>query len=1224
MSLITWRRAGSRGHPIEYNPAQKHADCAVVIKTLRWAACVGLLLLLGWAAVLEVRTSFVQAQLFARWAKKMTYTVSLGPNRDIRFPRGGPYDERQGYTKLPSFVAALRSDHFSIARQAKLSPAFNRFIADGGYAIYNEKARTGLTVLDRSGSPLYAAAYPERIYTDFNSIPPVVINTLLFLEDRSLLQQRYRDRNPAIDWKRFLVAATGRFGGWFDPDLREGGASTLATQIEKFRHSPGGLTPNALEKLRQMATASLRAYLDGRNTISTRRQIVIDYLNSIPLSARPDFGETIGIGDGLWAWYGTDFARANSLLSEPPSPADLVGRAEVYRQVLSLLLANRRPSYYLLAGHRALTSITDRYLHLLSDAGVISPTLRDAALGTRLHFRDEVPPTPVSFVGRKAANTIRKKLSAMLQTPDLYSLDRLDLTVETTFDANVQQRVTNVLARLSHPNYVRSLGLVGPALLDGEEPAKVHYSVVLYERGAHNNEIRVHADSLNEPFDINSGAKLMLGSTAKLRTLVTYLDVIADLHRQYRQLSAPELRALAVDAQDPLTRWACAYLATISDRGLQAMLDAAMARHYSASPDEEFYTGGGPAVFHNFDEIEDHETPTVTEAFERSINLAFIRLMRDLTRYYIAKAVTSKEMLDPKNAARTEYLARFADTEGRQYIDRFYADYHGLGPNGALAMLSGRTRPSADRLAVIFRSVLPKAGLSEFGAFFDRQLPTIDYSEIARLYTEYAPNRWPLNERARVAGLHPLELWLAAYLQAHPGATRAEVLQASAEARQEAYEWLFKTTNSQEQDLRIKTILEEDAFDKILRDWRAQGYPFGHLVPSLATAIGSSGDRPEALAELIGIILDGGVKMPTVDINRMHFAAGTPYDTEMVLDSEMPQRVLAPEVAATVQRALKGVVAHGTGSRAQGAYTLPDGSSLTIGGKTGTGDNQFDNFGPEGQVTASRTVDRTATFVFFLGDRFFGTITAYVSGLEAAQYHFTSALAVTLLKALAPDLRPLIDSSPEAGLAVAAEPSGLEQARDLSSAMLKPGATNFALELGDIIALPNPTATPPNLSSNQAAGSTTPSEGDFATTRGWLMQVSGTGDGTYLLEVAERPDPGAPFIVARVPEPDAVPDDQPELRQRVIAVRSFIKERLLYGKEPDQRGWPMVHRPYITLTAQLFFAKDHHDGSLPSMERTERTSSWELAPIVEMGFPPRQSAAHTPVAPQQRLSAPPT
>jgi len=42
---------------------------------------------------------------------------------------------------------------------------------------------------------------------------------------------------------------------------------------------------------------------------------------------------------------------------------------------------------------------------------------------------------------------------------------------------------------------------------------------MLYERGAERNYLRIHADSLNSPFDINSGAKLILGSTAKLRTL---------------------------------------------------------------------------------------------------------------------------------------------------------------------------------------------------------------------------------------------------------------------------------------------------------------------------------------------------------------------------------------------------------------------------------------------------------------------------------------------------------------------------------------------------------------------------------------------------------------------------------------------------------------------------------------------------------------------------------
>jgi hypothetical protein len=46
--------------------------------------------------------------------------------------------------------------------------------------------------------------------------------------------------------------------------------------------------------------------------------------------------------------------------------------------------------------------------------------------------------------------------------------------------------------------------------------------------------------------------------------------------------------------------------------------------------------------------------------------------------------------------------------------------------------------------------------------------------------------------------------------------------------------------------------------------------------------------------------------------------------------------------------------------------------------------------------------------VFFLGDRFFGTITAYVPGTIAGTYHFTSALAVQLLRALEPQLEPLL------------------------------------------------------------------------------------------------------------------------------------------------------------------------------------------------------------------------
>jgi hypothetical protein len=97
--------------------------------------------------------------------------------------------------------------------------------------------------------------------------------------------------------------------------------------------------------------------------------------------------------------------------------------------------------------------------------------------------------------------------------------------------------------------------------------------------------------------------------------------------------------------------------------------------------------------------------------------------------------------------------------------------------------------------------------------------------------------------------------------------------------------------------------------------------------------------------------------------------------------------------------------------RARGVFFGADRKPLRIGGKTGTGDNRFESFGPGHQLIESRLVDRTATFVFFVGDRLYGTVTAFVPGAQAANYHFTSSLAVSFVRALAPELRALIDES---------------------------------------------------------------------------------------------------------------------------------------------------------------------------------------------------------------------
>jgi hypothetical protein len=101
-------------------------------------------------------------------------------------------------------------------------------------------------------------------------------------------------------------------------------------------------------------------------------------------------------------------------------------------------------------------------------------------------------------------------------------------------------------------------------------------------------------------------------------------------------------------------------------------------------------------------------------------------------------------------------------------------------------------------------------------------------------------------------------------------------------------------------------------------------------------------------------------------------------------------------------------VQDGTAKRAKTAFVKDDGSVIALGGKTGTGDQRFDVFGAGHRLIESRYVNRSATFVFNIGERFFGSMTAYVHGPDSAHYDFTSALPVQLLVKLAPSLMPMI------------------------------------------------------------------------------------------------------------------------------------------------------------------------------------------------------------------------
>lgn len=748
----------------------------------------------------------------------------------------------------------------------------------------------------------------------------------------------------------------------------------------------------------------------------------------MPLAGFPNHGEIIGIGDGLALWFGADFTQVNRVLAAPANTDDELDRQGLaLKQVLSLIISQRRPGYYLGKGRGELERLTERYLRLMATQGFLDPKIAEAAARARLHF-NTVPPVPDALppATSKAAVAIRNELSRLLDGASFYDLQRMDLVAETSLDLDAQQQSTQILRSLRDPKNLPALGLDSFGLSTPEKAARVNYSFTLYERGPATNYLRIQTDSLDQPLDVNSGTKLELGSTAKVRTLITYLEIISTLYDELRQDPPEKLEAMVANG-DPLTAWVAGQLRDNGDKGLPAMLDAAMEKHYSANTGESFFTAGGVHHFANFNR-HDGGMMTVSHGLQQSVNLVFIRIMRDIEDYYIARIPGTAGVMDnPNHPARAAYLRAFIDMEGRQYLARFLPDYQNLDRAGILAHIAERAKFMAPHLAAAYRTVRPQAGFAEFAAFINQwAVPKgIDDAKMHKLYDTYAPQRLDLADRSYISRLHPLELWLAGYLYDHPHPKWDDIVAAGAGVRQESYQWLLKPSRFHAQNLRIKTMLEREAFVQIHKDWQRVGYPFDALIPSYATAIGTSGDRPDALAELMGIIVSGGYRQPVVRIERLRFAASTPYETTMKAAPAAGPLVLRSEIAKVVRRGLIDVVQNGTARRAYDAVTGPDGQPLVIGGKTGTGDNRLIRFGHGGGRLGSEPKSRTATFVFFIGDRYFGTVTAFVEGPAADQYKFTSALPAQLFKAHAPVIERLMGVKPSAGAQAGTHPSAI-------------------------------------------------------------------------------------------------------------------------------------------------------------------------------------------------------
>ena len=1001
-------------------------------RSARWPKILALVVLVigGLAGLVyhELRTSAIQSWLLSRYAARLSYEIKRGPSPSIAFPRGGPFDTQRGYPRLGDFRRRLESAGYTVAERARQSAGMVRFIRWGVTPPYREPAVAGLVIRDFRGESIYDGRPGDALFPSFEEVPPLIVSTLLFLENRELTNPTGPGSNPAIDWGRLGKASGLYVARGVGLPVRSEGGSTLAVQLEKYRHSESGRTASPLDKLRQLTAASLRAYRDGPDSTASRQEIVLDYLNTMPLAAAPGYGEVHGLGNGLRAWFDLDLDGVESALTSPGSgPA----KAAAYKHVLALLYAVRAPTRYLVEDPGLLDKKITAYGDLLLKAGVIDRELNRELHEAPLRFGGHVDQPPIDFAERRAATAIREDVRRILGVRSPWEMDRLHLEIESTIDGTLQDAATRLFSRLGDKAFVDAHGLRAEHLLLTGDPSRVVYSLLLFERAPAGNVLRVQADNLDQPFDINSGMKLDLGSTAKLRTLAHYLEVMESLHAELAPLDPEALDRRAAEARDrdPLTRWAAETLRKTPGLTLDAFLAQALDRTYPAHPWETFFTGGGVHSFENFEPEDNRRTFPVHEALAHSTNLVFIRVMRDLVRFhearlpYDARAV----LADPEHPERRRMLEEMADKEARQHLARAYAKYQGLESSAVLKKLLGERVHSPRHVAMVFFAWHPGADASTLEQWSDAQGFPVPAEDLSKLVRTYGNRKLSLLDYGYLLGRHPLDVWSAGEMSRTPALGWDELMARSREPRRLASAWLLQGRLRHPQDLRVRIQLEQDAFARMTPAWRRLGFPFEQLVPSYATAIGSSADRPAALAELMGIIANDGVRRPTTSIQSLRFASDTPYHTVFKPAAAPGERVMSVPVARALRKTLVEVVENGTARRVAGAFQVPGGKPMVVGGKTGSGDNRFDTFAGPGRLISSRPVSRTAAFVFYLGDRYFGILTASVAGKAAGQYQFTSALPLTVLRPLSPEINARAARDAVAG---APPPASRAQAQD--------------------------------------------------------------------------------------------------------------------------------------------------------------------------------------------------
>ena len=108
-----------------------------------WLGLAPLLLFVLVSAV-ESQTSWLQSKVLTHTASRIRYSVEPGSSPSLRFPTGGPYVRRLGYTSMATFVERLQTRGFHVEAQARWSPLALSLFDAGLFAIYPEKNQAAI------------------------------------------------------------------------------------------------------------------------------------------------------------------------------------------------------------------------------------------------------------------------------------------------------------------------------------------------------------------------------------------------------------------------------------------------------------------------------------------------------------------------------------------------------------------------------------------------------------------------------------------------------------------------------------------------------------------------------------------------------------------------------------------------------------------------------------------------------------------------------------------------------------------------------------------------------------------------------------------------------------------------------------------------------------------------------------------------------------------------